>query len=241
MLPILYAAMQKGGAVAPSFNAPLTTTLVPSSAKGSGTATFTRATTARVQDFEGLLKPVLNGEARFQGARRVQNLHTTSSELLTTGWSNNGTPTKTSDPDVPAGTGILQSTKIVTGGTFQGPFQAVLISGHVYTKRVWLKGLVGGEVVGITDSSNTGGTITLTTSWVLYSKTWSFADSGSGVLVSASGKTIYVAGIQTEDVTGQSNQNPSEYVSVGTLAAPYHGAGVDGVKYFSTLNANVVV
>jgi hypothetical protein len=36
-----------------------------------------------------------------------------------------------------------------------------------------------------------------------------------------------------EDVTGQSNQNPSEYVSCGVLAAPYYGAGVDGVQYFN--------
>ena len=45
---------------------------------------------------------------------------------------------------------------------------------------------------------------------------------------------------QVEDVTGQSNTNPSEYVSVGVLSAPYHGANVDGVKYFSQQNGNTV-
>lgn len=39
---------------------------------------------------------------------------------------------------------------------------------------------------------------------------------------------------QCENVTGQSIQTAGEYVSVGALSAPYHGAGVDGVKYFNT-------
>jgi len=38
-----------------------------------------------------------------------------------------------------------------------------------------------------------------------------------------------------EDVTGQSVQTAAEYVSTNVLNAfPYHGAGVDGVKYFDT-------
>jgi hypothetical protein len=52
--------------------------------------------------------------------------------------------------------------------------------------------------------------------------------------------TVYVWGHQVEVVGGQSNQAPSEYVSVGMLAAPWHGNGVDGVKYFNTTNGNSV-
>ena len=37
-------------------------------------ATFTRATTATVEDHEGVIREVLSGEARFQGQRRVYNL-----------------------------------------------------------------------------------------------------------------------------------------------------------------------
>lgn len=39
---------------------------------------------------------------------------------------------------------------------------------------------------------------------------------------------------QLEDVTGQADQTASEYVSVGVLSSPYHGAGVDGIKWFNT-------
>jgi hypothetical protein len=46
--------------------------------------------------------------------------------------------------------------------------------------------------------------------------------------------------IQFENVTGQSIQTPGEYVSVGVLSSPFHGAMVDGVKYFATTNGNTV-
>ena len=41
--------------------------------------------------------------------------------------------------------------------------------------------------------------------------------------------------MQLEDVTGQSVQTPSEYVSTNVLTtAPFHGSNVDGVKCFKT-------
>ena len=46
---------------------------------------------------------------------------------------------------------------------------------------------------------------------------------------------ISICRMQLEDVTGQSVQTPSEYVSTNVLtAAPFHGANVDWVKYFKT-------
>lgn len=45
---------------------------------------------------------------------------------------------------------------------------------------------------------------------------------------------IYAFGSQIENTTGQLDKAPSEYVSTGILSAPYHGAGVDGCKFFST-------
>lgn len=49
------------------------------------------------------------------------------------------------------------------------------------------------------------------------------------------GKTILATAIQMEDVTYQSVLLPAEYVSRNVLTAtPYHGANVDGVKYFDT-------
>lgn len=46
------------------------------------------------------------------------------------------------------------------------------------------------------------------------------------------GKTLTIAFPQSENVSGQADQTASEYVSVGVLSSPYHGAGVDGCKWF---------
>jgi hypothetical protein len=37
---------------------------------------------------------------------------------------------------------------------------------------------------------------------------------------------------QLEDITNEAVQGPSEYVSNGVLSSPWHGANVDGVRYF---------
>ena len=57
-----------------TFDLPLRTSIVPAYAAGSATPTFTRATTATVVDHEGVLRYCRPGEARFWGARRVENL-----------------------------------------------------------------------------------------------------------------------------------------------------------------------
>jgi hypothetical protein len=62
----------------PSFQADLKNTLDLQA--GVGVPTYSRSDTANysatVTDFEGLIKPVKNGEARFEVARRVENLLT---------------------------------------------------------------------------------------------------------------------------------------------------------------------
>ena len=133
---------------------------------------------------------------------------------------------------------------------------APIVNGHTYVNRfavVLSRALTGGEAVSvIVDGDRHISTITFNSAfspavWTYVSAAGTAAGSGtldqlqiyaSGTLGSAI--TIYVRQIQLEDVTGQSNQNPSEYVSVGVLSAPYHGVGVDGVQYFNTLNGNTV-
>jgi hypothetical protein len=60
-----------------------------------------------------------------------------------------------------------------------------------------------------------------------------FKASGAGTATTGDGVSgLYVAFAQVEDVTGAAVQACSPYVSVGALSAPWHGANVDGVKYF---------
>ncbi len=54
-------------------------------------------------------------------------------------------------------------------------------------------------------------------------------------------KSVKVHRFQIEDVTGQAIQTAGEYVSVGVLSAPWHGAGADGVKYFDTDSSGVAI
>ena len=59
--------------------------------------------------------------------------------------------------------------------------------------------------------------------------------NGGASFVAVGTETIKARKFQLEDITGRADQTtPSEYVSVGVLSAPYHGAGVDGVKFFDT-------
>ena len=179
-------------------------TLTPSISIGSETPTFTRATTAYQEDFEGKRNLCLSGEARMQGARRVYNL-------------------------IPAaGTGsaslAVAAAKTITVGV--GTYVFSMGAEATGTSVITFTGTATGSTGTITANATkrTAKTLTIT---------------GAGDIV-ATCTEIAANNLLLENVTGQSNQNPSEYVSVGVLSAPYHGAGVDGVKYFSTLNANTV-
>jgi len=66
---------------------------------------------------------------------------------------------------------------------------------------------------------------------------WTAFDENSKTAVGYVGditKGFYATRVQVENVSGQADQTASEYVSVDVLSAPFHGAGVDGCKYFTT-------
>lgn len=244
----------------PSFQADLKNTLDLQA--GVGGATFTRATVATVTDFEGLIKNVKSGEARFEGARRVENI-ITNSEATSSRTANVGM-TMTPINDVPPGSNIKTAYTIdVTDSVWQWqketPYDVNRPLG-VFRSSLYVKGVGSsiGKILQFRIFSNPNGpndataytNLTLTNSYQrvatpLYTPIITSADifnqiSNTGSTVTT-GDTIQIAGWQMENVTGQANQNPSEYVSTGVkTATPYHGANVDGVKYFSTYNGNTV-
>ena len=63
---------------AADLDAPLTNSIIPQ--RGVGAVSYTRATPATVTDHEWVIRNCIAGEARFQWARRVQNLTTYSQE-----------------------------------------------------------------------------------------------------------------------------------------------------------------
>lgn len=251
-----------GGELDPSFAVRLDTTIAPWKAMGSNVATFTRATGATVEDWEQNIWQALSGEVRFQGARRVHNWISGSESSATWGASTSGTgiaTTITSGQTAPDGTATaFRVTAQLGGGTASGDSSVVKFTptvpgaGQFITPliSIWIKNNGGGTQVLLRQSGATASyVVTIDNTWRKYS-VLSTATTGadSNIFTIGCRGTINNTDIDCliwhpmcEDITGQSNTNPSEYVSVGVLSAPFHGANVDGVKYFATQNGNTVV
>lgn len=247
------------GTSRPDFEAPLTTSL--DLARGIGIPTFSRSDggvdrRATVTDFEGLIKSVRSGEARFTGARRVENLLGDTERLdynQTWSWYQANGATVTADT-VAAPDGTMTADTVAFGTDADARLQSRISGtavGRTYVFSLWLRAPSATSVeLYITDEVSpflkTIATVSVSNAWQRFSVTRTVADAAAtselinlGGLGSAT--TVYAWGGQVEEVTGQANQNPSEYVSndVKTLA-PYHGANVDNVKYFATENGNTV-
>ena len=233
-----------------SFSHLLQTTLVPEKARGSGTPTFTRVTTAYQQDFEGKLNLLPSGAARMQGARAVQNRLSATEDFSNAAWLYDEFAGTGTQPIATAG--FTDPLGGATAFRIQANRGANNTSGdYSHVRQINLTTTDGLPTLWV--KSNTGSSqtfslsnvsATATTSWQrwagnVFSLSQYIIGSRGGVNAT-NAVDILVWHPQLEFVTGQSNQNPSEYVSVGVLSAPYHGANVDGVKYFSTLNGNTV-
>lgn len=222
----------------PSFN-----WYAESGAHGGLPLSFTRATASSIQDHEGRIVYPLSGEMPILGGRRVANVITGSSEDFS-GWSKDATGTVTagiSDPD---------------GGTTASTFTAVANNDNLYKAlgsqtgtflpSMWIRRRTGTGTISLARNAFTlvDLTSTITSTWqrILVPGVTASASSTIviGIQLATAGDAVDIWHPMWENVTGQSNQNPSEYVSVGVLSTPYHGYFVDGVKYFSTLNGNTV-
>ena len=230
------------GIAAMLYNAPFAADLTKSLLlrRGSGDPTYTRATPATVKDNEGVLRTVPSGCARFEGVRYVRNLAVVSSENFglaafnTVNGGNSGTAGQITFAGG-AGTYILQN----------GPAVG-LVPGRTYIVSAYItKGTKDGSLYIGSQSNAFYETVTPTTTRTRYSVVFTATTANpycGFVNADANTGTVVVDGYMVEDITGRTDQTtPSEYVSVGVLSAPYHGAGVDGVKYFDTTLAGVPI
>lgn len=257
-----------------AFILPLIDSLIPSYALGSYTPTYSSGGPGLVADWENILRRTKVGEARFTGARRVENLIAGSSEDLTNAsWNKDNSGTASVLPVVTANFAtdplggntasrlqLNKGTDLVSG--FSRAYQSVVypVAGARQARTsIWLKANSGTPTVTVHCASNIGSAdtfavITLTSSWqriatpvqtlpstatTLYTMVWVCGSTWVGTTNSQTAD-ILVWGAQMENISGQSNQNPSEYVSVGVLSSPWNGCGVDGVKYSRFKNDNTV-
>lgn len=209
-----------GDSVFPLLDLPLKSTLIPHRARGSSTPTFTRATTATVIDQEGIVRSVLSGEARFAGARRVENKIAVSSEDFSV-WTTAGTASVT-------GTNILNFPAV--SDEIRANFGSEL-NGDTHLASVKLSGT--GQISLIIRNYSVGGANSVTRVTLTSTPTRYFVKriSGASGLVRMGIQRTDGADTATEvtanfamgeDSTGRTDtETPSEYVSSGV------GTGVE--------------
>ena len=239
----------------PDFYLPLTNGLVAE--RGVAAPTFTRATVQTVEDFEGLIKTTLSGEQASKGARRVEN--------LIARWPDYGNSDVIAEAAISLGdsatytAGAEYGVSDLSGGSEARVFNA---SEHLYAVFPFYLGQViiySFEIKKHSDNGTfpvrfrTGGggpgteaLITLTDDWQRVSLQGTIDGAsvyfyiGDKRVGGSTADTARFRRFQIEDVTGQANQNPSEYVSVSVESSPWHGCAVDGVKYLDYENGNTV-
>lgn len=236
----------------PSLSVALRTSVVPE--VGPNPTSFSRALTAYVKDLEGLLKVANSGEVRFEGARRVENLLTNSEDFSNAFWVTDagGTgvvPSKTPNFALaPDGSYTACRVQMASGPSGYSRIynQTVTWWANSGLQSVWMK-----TTDGSTKSVTLGDLIGSNRKVVSVDGTWKRFANSPGTGGAGTGFEVYSENSpgltdlliwhpQVEDVKGQTNQNVSEYVSSGVLSSPYHGAFVDGVKYFDYENQNTV-
>lgn len=225
----------------PALSFPLHTSLLGTS-EDSTSINFLRRSPATAADHRHRLYMAKPGEARFQGVRRVANLVTASEDFaLYNGYDDFLVTRGTTDP---AG-GRRASTITARRGGAKLLITVPAEPGHVYVNAIYLRARSGSGKVWLAEPAQG--------EWVKIDvqPVWQRFSLGparcrdictAGLKLAANGDTVDLAFIQIEDVTTQDSgdRRIGDYVSVGVLPPPFHGASVDGVKYFSYENGNTV-
>ena len=237
------SALTGGSLGSLSFNAPLTHSLVPTRSTDPA-YTFTRASSATIIDHEGIIRTCIPNEARFKGARRVENLFLGS-------WVKGATVVVTEVEDTYELTNL--GADQFANGMYFTAMDGLSIAGRTYTHKFAIKALVPedvGETISIRFYRASGtpavgsppATITLTSAFQEFTCDFPLAGTGANVglrafIYGGTATQCVAKDVQFEDITGQVNQTPSEYVRIGVD----HGANVDAVQYFLTENGNTVL
>ncbi len=208
--------------------------------RGTGSPTFTRATTGAVQDHEGVQRTAIAGEARFTGARRVRNeVPVSSVDLTATGgnWtadsgSGGTTPTLAKGTStLPDGTSGITTTFTLTrtaaANSFSRVYKVIAGTGRKVSS-LYIRTTDESTAVVNIQNAGTGGASALVTATPTWSRVYDAATITAGspaiqiyitqTLATALSVPLEVTWVQYEDITGRADQTtPSEYVSVGAL------------------------
>lgn len=210
-----------------------------------------RASVASHTSFEGIVRPTLSGEMRFDGARRVENLIPTNNNSAGDGAIKAaGNTYEYNQPDAFGGNTAVKITG--PGSTLVDYYFQLFNPGNNRKIRasIWMKVVSMPTTLSVYTGADISDHLSAELSglplntWVRVAAPARDAIAGNAVRYGISGLSvpafeIHFCAMQYEDVTSQFNDAPSEFVSVGL--GDDHGSNADGVKYFNTENRNEVV
>jgi hypothetical protein len=226
----------------PLLDVEFTTSVMPKTAEKIEVA-FSRNAPAFVEGHHHVLLRAGADEIRFQGARRVENLLPHSEDF--TRYAGNHARLNLI-PGVKDPLGSQRATTVVANTAGGEIIQRVpAIPGHRYVNAVFVRMRRGRGAIAMLDpSGNIWTQLRAGDSWQRFSlgPTMCRSQCAIGLRALNRGDAFDIAFAQIEDVTdrGPSMQVVSEYVSRGVLTHPYHGACVDGVRYFDTDGGNTL-
>lgn len=209
-------------------------------------------------DHAGRVFRALNGECVFYGARRVENLLSSTSAFTNAYWSVIGGASVAATYDSnSAGPQALQNafllTRAAVGTSGLAKASGITLRAVRHVWSIWIKSGAS-STAEIRVYNNTGASVAasqaVTTTGVWKRFSVAFTPDGTSAYVpqvfpisaaSTSAGSVYIADCQLEEKIDGSDA-PSEYVSKSEnpISRYWHGAGVDGVKYFNTAFANTV-
>jgi len=206
-----------------AFKAKLTSSIIPDE------GTFITYTgddgDATVSDFEGLIRDTVDQEVRLKGSRRVQNKCRTLMVDSMTAFT--GNTIEGGYPDPEGGNAALRIT--ATSGTFYRMYNLSATGVDNKTGSLWVRRVSGtGNInFGVGEASVFGQTVItsiITSTWQRLANV-GYDNNGAGYVGLGSitgtiGDVFEIYGAQVEEVLGQTNKNPSEFVSYGVGTEP---------------------
>lgn len=210
--------------------------------------TYTRATgSATTHGNLGYLHYCRAGEIRFGGFRRVENL-ISDSEGFSTGWTAGGSSVFTASSPADGGGTLVYSGTTAAASILTLNSAAYVPGKHVFS--VDMSAATQPLVLTLERSSDSAVVATMTINATGGVKRYSLAgvitDTTNHRLVIrttlAANASVELHCAQLERKSDPNDSAPSEYIPRGVSghAAPFYGAGVDGVRYFDYLNPWVV-
>lgn len=212
--------------------------------RGAGPAVYTRSTGGFFFDNEGELKSAATGAARFSGARMVRQYITNTEYPTASVWVKlnstvsdagftalGGLKVQTFTPNLAAGTYLYQpSISCYTGNqTYTLSCYVKKINNNLFGMYIGAGGTSTFDLDALTavpaGGALSAGIQAVEDGWVRCWQTATVPNTFQNVgLYRTSwvvGEPFYVTGFQFENVTGQSDTTPSEYVSNGAVRSNY--------------------